>query len=223
MSTKVTSMAVVDSTVDNTPIGANTPSSIVATGLVISAANGGVELGSVAALNTPFVDFHSSGNNVDYDVRLLASGGSPAVGAGTITIEAAEVHVPTPTPATDNSTKAATTAWCLAGFAILLGTSGYIQFPSWMAGLLIQWALGTTSVNGRGQYAVNWPKAFPNNFFGASATVRFDNQIVTDNWQGAAFYVQPNSTKSVCQLQYDVRSDGAADSTYRPFVIGVGN
>lgn len=47
------------------------------------------ELGSLTASNTPYLDFHSSGNNIDYDARILASGGSASSGQGTITFTAA--------------------------------------------------------------------------------------------------------------------------------------
>lgn len=44
--------------------------------------NSGVEVGSKTVTNTPFIDFHSSSNNIDYDTRLVASGGSSTVGTG---------------------------------------------------------------------------------------------------------------------------------------------
>lgn len=40
------------------------------------------EWGNPNAAQTPVFNFHSSGNNIDYDTRLLASGGSAANGAG---------------------------------------------------------------------------------------------------------------------------------------------
>lgn len=46
----------------------------------------GIELGSVSASNTPFIDFHSSGNNIDYDARVLASGGTSTAGNGALVL-----------------------------------------------------------------------------------------------------------------------------------------
>jgi hypothetical protein len=51
--------------------------------------NGGaIELGQTSSANTPFIDFHSSGNNIDYDSRIIASGGSATMGNGTLTLQA---------------------------------------------------------------------------------------------------------------------------------------
>lgn len=52
------------------------------------AAASGIELGKVASSETPFIDFHSSGNNNDYDVRIIASGGSATVAQGTLNVDA---------------------------------------------------------------------------------------------------------------------------------------
>ena len=57
-------------------------------GLVVSGANQGVELGAKGSANTPFVDFNSSGNGNDYDVRVIASGGGASSGQGTLNIAA---------------------------------------------------------------------------------------------------------------------------------------
>lgn len=50
---------------------------------------GGIEIGSIAAVNTPVLDFHSSGNNIDYDSRIIASGGSATIGRGNLNFLAA--------------------------------------------------------------------------------------------------------------------------------------
>ena len=48
--------------------------------------NGGIEIGNIgrATAGTPFIDFHSSNFGVDYDVRLIASGGSGTNGSGNL-------------------------------------------------------------------------------------------------------------------------------------------
>ncbi|MBV4464216.1 hypothetical protein KVG95_12875 [Pseudomonas sp. SWRI79] len=58
------------------------------------------------------------------------------------------------------------------GFLVRLGASGYIVFPSWMGGLIIQWITGSASQAANGGYGdLNlWPLAFPNALFLAVAT-----------------------------------------------------
>lgn len=76
-----------------------------------------------------------------------------------------------PTPAnTDNSTKVATTAWVRsamaniassAGFAISIGTVGYIKLPSWLGGLIIQWGQVSGTTDGIGAMGASFTLAFP--------------------------------------------------------------
>ena len=54
--------------------------------------NAGIELGSRSASNTPFIDLHSSGNDIDWDVRLIASGGTGSVGNGTLDVSAGVIN-----------------------------------------------------------------------------------------------------------------------------------
>ncbi|MCX4026615.1 phage tail protein [Endozoicomonas sp. SM1973] len=46
------------------------------------------------------------------------------------------------------------------GFAVELGNNGYIKFPSWLSGLIIQWGEGTAGQSG--DYTVIFPISFPN-------------------------------------------------------------
>ncbi|MGF6174359.1 phage terminase large subunit-like protein [Ensifer sp. 4252] len=66
-----------------------TGASTFQTTLSVTGANNGIELGPPGTSNTPFIDFHSSANSNDYDVRLMASGGAAGVGQGTLTVSAA--------------------------------------------------------------------------------------------------------------------------------------
>jgi hypothetical protein len=73
-------------------------------------------------------------------------------------------------PATsENSTRAASTSWVrnamaaiatAAGFAILINTNGYVKFPSWLGGLIIQWGTGTVA-GSSGNFSATLPIPFP--------------------------------------------------------------
>lgn len=52
-------------------------------------ANANFELGAKGSANTPFIDFNSSGNNNDFDTRMIASGGIGSNGLGTLTLACA--------------------------------------------------------------------------------------------------------------------------------------
>lgn len=62
-----------------------TASNLTATGRVnavganFTAANASIELGSLTTAGTPFIDFHTSGTNVDYDIRLSANSNSVSI------------------------------------------------------------------------------------------------------------------------------------------------
>ena len=64
------------------------------------------------------------------------------------------------TPAySDNSTKTATTAWCLLGFAVSLTANGYIKFPKWLGGLMLEWGQFAT-VSSFGNFTSTFPTSF---------------------------------------------------------------
>ncbi len=56
--------------------------------VIAGSGNTGIEIGRLNAASSSFIDFHTSGNNNDYDVRLLAGGGAAAIGKGTLNISA---------------------------------------------------------------------------------------------------------------------------------------
>lgn len=57
--------------------------------LYITQANAGLEFGAMGVSNTPFFDFHSGAVAVDFDARLLASGGTGVNAGGTLQVQAA--------------------------------------------------------------------------------------------------------------------------------------
>lgn len=60
---------------------------ITATAATFNAANAGIEMGSISVAGTPYIDFHTSGTNVDYDIRLQASGTGLSVVSRTANID----------------------------------------------------------------------------------------------------------------------------------------
>ncbi|MCU1717430.1 phage tail protein [Pseudomonas sp. 5P_3.1_Bac2] len=83
----------------------------------VAAAGGGLEVGRADGTSqATYIDLHSGATAVDYDVRLMATGGNGSAGGGDLTITAATVgftatpYAPTVPPGT-NSTRLATTAF----------------------------------------------------------------------------------------------------------------
>lgn len=74
----------------------------------------------------------------------------------------------TNTPAsTDNSKKIANTEWCKFGFQAVLSGNGYVKFPNWLGGVIIQWGLKTVVA---GNNTVTFPLQFPTSLFSVVAT-----------------------------------------------------
>lgn len=55
---------------------------------------GSIEIGKAGrtTAGTPAIDFHSSTNNIDYDARIVASGGTATVGKGLLMLQGAQIH-----------------------------------------------------------------------------------------------------------------------------------
>ncbi len=69
---------------------------VSANGFVIAAPDGNhsIEMGRTdGTLSTPFIDFHSGATPVDYDARLLASGGDGTIGHGSLNVYGAGFSV----------------------------------------------------------------------------------------------------------------------------------
>jgi hypothetical protein len=96
---------------------------------------------------------------------------NPATGISTVTAAS------DPTFA-NNSSKPASTSWVrgamlsiatAAGFAASMTTPGYVKFPSWLGGLVIQWGVVSGIASG-GNGVVTFPIAFPTQIFSLVAS-----------------------------------------------------
>jgi hypothetical protein len=85
----VTSASVVGGAITGSSLSVSgTVTSSSSTGLTLNATNAGMEIGNPTATNTPYIDFHTSGSSpVDYDFRILGSGGTNGVTNGTGTLQ----------------------------------------------------------------------------------------------------------------------------------------
>jgi hypothetical protein len=94
------------------------------TSLNLKGADQGLEMGSLTGINTPHIDFHSSGNNIDYDSRIIASGGSGSIGQGAIKVIAAGGF----SPATTDTVALGTTS--LMWSDLFLASGSVINFDN---------------------------------------------------------------------------------------------
>jgi len=75
----------------------------------------------------------------------------------------AEIATQAEMDARTDDTRIATPLKLGFGFAISLGNSGYIKFPSWLGGFILQW--GQVSVTANTAVSVSFPLVFPNNLY----------------------------------------------------------
>lgn len=100
-------------------------------GIINTSSTAQMELGSTSVSNSPYIDWHSSGNNIDYDARLQASGGSSTVGTGTLTVSAGTFQVNAATNVAANlrvtGGNTATVASGAANAKAILNSNGVFQ------------------------------------------------------------------------------------------------
>ena len=97
------------------------------------------------------------------------------------------------------------------GFVISLTVNGYIIFPTWMGGLIIQWGEITTS--GDGPAGFNWPIAFPNASLAA---------VITGTVSGGSIYVSSIFVRSLTGFSASTRNNAGALTTEVCSYISIG-
>jgi hypothetical protein len=102
-----------------------------------------------------------------------------------------------------------------AGFAISFTANGYIAFPTWLGGLIIQWGNIVTGAGGLVQAA--FPIAFP-----TSCICALVNYIASGNSLGSAATVSSNTTRSIIQANCFTTSTGAGFSGGAIYYLAIG-
>lgn len=100
-----------------------------------------------------------------------------------------------------------------AGFSISLGLNGYIIFPTWMGGIIIQWGQAPSQIAPGGGLTVTLPIAFPNNFYRG---VAFYDLAGASELGAASLSVNKNSNSAI-------RIINTASGGTTPSFIAIGN
>lgn len=121
-----------------------------------------------------------------------------------------------------NGESAASTGWVrsamgaiatAAGFAVLISNTGYIKFPSWLGGLIIQW--GTATTIGDGSAVFNYPIPMP------TQTVAFYcNYLNYGNFAYNGVTVQNSSTSQARAYLSDAAGTPVGGANIAFLVIG---
>jgi hypothetical protein len=117
----------------------------------------------------------------------------------------------------DNSPSLINSLWAKLGFAISLGASGYVKFPTWLGGLVIQWAVGTTVNSADNTQTVNWPISFP-----TACLIAFTSCFLNTGTNVIKSWGVLSFTTTGVTIELLRRGDEGSWSV-TPFVLGIGN
>ena len=91
------------------------------------------------------------------------------------------IFAPNPPSSSDSTLRIATTNWVQSllggafGFSFILGANGWIKFPSWAGGLIVQWMIAQNVYQGASNI-YNFPTAFTNNCWNIQIAQYFPGQ-----------------------------------------------
>lgn len=123
----------------------------------------GIELGSLTAVQTPYIDFHSSGTSNDWDYRIIVSGGSANTVTGAISFNGGSSTFNTPVTVGNASTLANNINLTLAESTVAPSKRASIQIGQ-------GWQIGQDSqINGtRDLFVYNYPLSQVSMLFNAA-------------------------------------------------------
>lgn len=112
----------------------NTPSTMIGSGI---SGNSGIELGSWQGASTPFIDFHSGATPVDYDCRLLASGGNGSSGNGSLSFNGVNFNFNSDVTVQRGAQSSA---------LLIRANAGQNRFVRFMSDTAVRWDIGAGNV-----------------------------------------------------------------------------
>jgi hypothetical protein len=106
------------------------------------------------------------------------------------------------------------------GVSYLIAANGYIAFPSWLGGWIVQWGTATVTTNSTGGTAtVSLPYAYPNSHFGAVGNYK-KATIISDSFPMSTF---PTSLSTVTVVLDAATGSGTPTGAQEVFYISAGN
>lgn len=106
------------------------------------------------------------------------------------------------------------------GVSYLIAENGYVAFPSWLGGWILQWGTATVTTNNTGGTAtVSLPYAYPNAHFGAVGNYK-KATIISDAFPVSTF---PTSLSTVTLVLDASTGSGTPTGAQQVFYISAGN
>lgn len=109
------------------------------------------------------------------------------------------------------------------GFSISLASNGYISFPTWMGGLILQWCTGAEDPAGGAEstQTVSFPIPFPTQVLSVSVSTYVAASDIDNDWW---YQTVGAPTLSGQLVQRQRQGTPAGDtSTSRPVIFAIGN
>ncbi|MCP1289810.1 hypothetical protein NK214_06355 [Chromobacterium sp. S0633] len=103
------------------------------------------------------------------------------------------------------------------GFSISLTSNGYIAFPWWLGGLILQWASGAQTTVGDQDQTIAFPVTFPNGCLHLMVSTRATTNNLSDAW-----FQERSFTSSNCVVVSQWNGNGTLSGGMTPRIFAIG-
>lgn len=103
------------------------------------------------------------------------------------------------------------------GFSISLTSNGYIAFPWWLGGLILQWASGAQTTVGDQDQTIAFPVTFPNACLHLMVSTRATTNNLSDAW-----FQERSFTSSNCVVVSQWNGNGTLSGGMTPRIFAIG-